>query len=95
MVRMPRYAVGDSIVLKDGFVRTEEASRTCIIAAILPSDGSRPQYRVRFDTENFDRRILESDIDVNQSASPTPRVDAAADIRGGSWLKTSSIRVRK
>ena len=92
---MPRYAVGDYIVLKDGFVRTEEASRTCKIAAILPSDGSRPQYRVRFETENFDRRILESDIDVNQSAAPAPRVDAAADIQGGSWLKTSSIRVRK
>lgn len=95
MARMPRYAVGDTIVLKDGLVRTEEARRTCKIAVVLPSDGSRPQYRVRFETENFDRRILESDIDMNQSVSPTPRVDADADIQDGSWLKTSSIRVRK
>ena len=95
MARMPIYAVGDSIVLKDGFVRTEAAGRTCKIAAVLPSDGSRPQYRVRFETESFDRRILESDIDVAQSASPTPRADAVVDTQGGSWLKTSSIRVRK
>ncbi|RDJ08826.1 cold-shock protein [Rhizobium grahamii] len=95
MASMPRYAIGDSIVLKGGFVRTEQASRTCRIAAILPSDGSRAQYRVRFEGENFDRRILESDIDMSQSASPTPRDDAVADIQGGSWLKTSSLRVRK
>ncbi|WP_354666055.1 cold-shock protein [Rhizobium sp. S96] len=92
---MPRYAVGDNIVLKGGFVRADQASRTCRIAAVLPSDGSRPQYRVRFEGESFDRRVLESDIDVSHSASPTPSVDAVAEIQGGSWLKTSSIRVRK
>ncbi|WP_431323268.1 cold-shock protein [Rhizobium sp. YTU87027] len=92
---MPRYAVGDSIVLKDGFVRTETAGRTCKITAVLPSEGSRPQYRVRFEAENFDRRILESDIDLNQSAPPSPAIAKVMDIQGGSWLKTSSIRVRK
>jgi len=92
---MPRYAVGDNIVLKDGFVRTEATARTCKIAAVLPSDGSRPQYRVRFEGENFERRILESDIDINESAPPAPSVAAVTDIQGGSWLKTSSIRVRK
>ncbi|OWV97158.1 cold-shock protein [Rhizobium sp. R693] len=95
MARMPRYAVGDSIVLKDGFVRTEVAGRTCKIAAVLPSEGSRPQYRVRFETENFDRRILESDIDLQQSAPPSPQTARVTDIQGGSWLKTSSLRVRK
>jgi hypothetical protein len=94
MARAPKYAIGDRIVLKDGFVRTETAARTCTIAGILPFDGSRAQYRVRFATENFDRRIVESDIDGTQSA-PTPRNETAANVEGGSWLKTSSIRVRK
>lgn len=58
MARMPRCAVGDNIVRKAGFVRIEQASKTCRIAAVLPSDGGHAQYRVRSEGENFDRRIL-------------------------------------
>jgi hypothetical protein len=95
MAQAPKYTVGDCIVLKDGFVRTEMESRTCRIAAVLPSEGRRSQYRVRFEGENFDRRIFESDIDAAQSTSSAKPVAAAAETSGGSWLKTSSIRVRK
>ncbi|WP_244619208.1 cold-shock protein [Rhizobium sp. 18055] len=96
MALTPRFAVGDMIVLKDGFVRTDTARRTCTISAVLPSDGGRGrQYRVRFATENFDRRIVESDIDTNQPASPMPSNETVAIVETGSWLKSSSIRVRK
>jgi hypothetical protein len=95
MARTPRFAVGDKIVLKDGFVRTDTAGRTCTIASVLPFDGSRAQYRVRFETENFERRIVESDIDVIQSASSVPNIETVASAETGSWLKSSSIRVRK
>ncbi|KQV66205.1 cold-shock protein [Rhizobium sp. Root1220] len=95
MARSPRFAVGDKIVLKDGFVRTDSAGRTCTISGVLPFDGSRAQYRVRFETENFDRRIIESDIDVTQSASSVPNNETVTSVETGSWLKSSSIRVRK
>lgn len=95
MARAPKYAIGDQIILKDGFVRTETAGRTCMIAGVLPFDGSRAQYRVRFLTENFERRIVESDIDTALSASPAARDGTAEIVETGSWLKSSSIRVKK
>lgn len=94
MAARPRYAVGDNIVLKDGFVRTQRDGRAGTITAILPTDSS-VQYRVRFETENFDRRIVESDIDVSHSAAPSQKKEAISIAQSGSWLKTSSIRVRK
>ena len=51
--------------------------------------------RVRFETENFERRIVESDIDVIQSASSVPNIETVASAETGSWLKSSSIKVRK
>jgi hypothetical protein len=95
MAVMPRFAVGDTIVLKDGFVRTDSTRRTCRISAVLPSDGGRAQYRVRFETESFDRRIVESDIDTNQSASSVPNNETVTVFETGSWLNASSIKVRK
>jgi hypothetical protein len=95
MAGTSRFAVGDMVVLKDCFVRKDTARRTCTISAVLPSDGSRGQYRVRFATENFDRRIVESDIDTNQPAFPMPNNETVAIVETGSWLKSSSIRVRK
>ncbi len=62
---------------------------------MLPSDGGRAQYRVRFETESFDRRIVESDIDTNQSASSVPNNETVTVFETGSWLNASSIKVRK
>ncbi|NKN36886.1 cold-shock protein [Agrobacterium sp. a22-2] len=88
------YKAGDHIVLKDGPVRTAKPSGDCRILAAMPeSQGSR-RYRIRFDTENFDRSIAEDEIDSGRS--PTTGSTPSPNIKGtGTWLKASSVRTKK
>ncbi|MBB4480002.1 cold-shock protein [Rhizobium sp. MC63] len=91
----PNYKVGDTIVLKSGLTRTAKAEKRCRIASILPNDHGHVQYRVRFDAENFERRITEADIDTGKSpCEASPEAVAKSD-GAGSWLKLSSIRIGK
>lgn len=61
------YSVGDSVVLRADLTRTAAADRTCRIVSILPAaEHGEAQYRVRFGTENFERRIFEHDIDPSE-----------------------------
>jgi len=89
-----RYRVGDTVILKDGPVRMAKASGVCKVLAALPeSQGSR-RYRVRFDSENFDRSVAEDEIEAGRSttsASSPARSNEDKD----PWLKASSIRTAK
>lgn len=85
-------AIGDVVILKDGFSDTGRNRTSCRIVAILPSDSGEKQYRIRFDTENFDRRIVLSDIDLLATVS-TPPEKPEATAKGEPWLKPSSIRI--
>ncbi|WP_411033744.1 cold-shock protein [Shinella sp. BYT-45] len=91
------YGVGDHVVLKAGLSRTATGARVCRIAGILPADHGEVQYRVRLEGETFERRIVHSDIDADESAAPLPRETAVAATSGkaGPWLKPSSIRIGK
>lgn len=91
------YAVGDHVVLKAGLSRTVTGERTCRIVGVLPADHGEVQYRVRLEGENFERRIVHSDIDADETAAPSSRKTAAADTarKDGPWLKASSIRIGK
>ncbi|CDZ26278.1 MULTISPECIES: hypothetical protein [Neorhizobium] len=90
------YAIGDNIVLKAGLTRTATGDRTCRVVGLLPAaDRGENQYRVRFGSENFERRIVESDIDTSETASSAKKDEASADAPSGPWLKPSSIRIGK
>ncbi len=80
------HAVGDHVVLKAGLSRTATGARTCRIVG------------VRLDNENFERRVVHSDIDADETAAPAARktgTTAAGASKSGPWLKPSSIRIGK
>ena len=91
------YAVGDHVVLKAGLSRATTGTRTCRIVGVLPADHGEVQYRVRLENENFERRVVHSDIDVEETAAPATRKAAAAENarKGGPCLTPSSIRIGK
>jgi hypothetical protein len=90
------YAVDDIIVLKAGLTRTATGDRTCRVVGLLPAaDRGEHQYRVRFDNENFERRIVASDIDASATATSAVKSEASRETPGGSWLKPSRMRIGK
>lgn len=91
-----RYKIGDRIVLKDGPARSLKSAGACKILAALPeSQGSR-QYRVRFETENYDRMISEDDIDTDSSPA-SGAVKSHSPVSKGKepWLKANNVRTGK
>ena len=89
------YAVGDMIVVRAGLTRTATADRTCKIVGILPADHREAQYRVRFATENFERRIVETDIETSETVPEASAGAPAPADRGGPWLRPLSVRPGK
>lgn len=89
------YCVGDTVLLKDDLFRILAADRTCRITGILPAaEHGEAQYRVRFATETFERRIFEHDIDSSDPALPATKRSPAAAVGGKPWLKPLSIKKR-
>lgn len=89
-----KYSIGDMIVLKEGPVRLSRTTGVCKVLATLPETGGSRQYRVRFESESFDRCVGEDDIDPSRSKSsvlPT----ATKSKEKTSWLKASSVRTVK
>jgi hypothetical protein len=90
------FAVGDALVLRAGLTRTAVGDRTCRVVGLLPNaDRGEQQYRVRFGNENFERRIVASDIDRLETAATEKTADATGISESGPWLKASSIRIGK
>lgn len=89
-----KFSIGDTIFLKDGPVRVARGAGACKIVATLPETGSIRQYRVRYETENFDRCIAEDDIDPTRSHS-SKKTQAPSNKEKGPWLKASSVRTAK
>ncbi|MCA1408134.1 cold-shock protein [Ensifer sp. IC3342] len=90
------YSVGDTVVLRPDLIRTASDDRRCRVVGILPAaEYGEPQYRVRFGTENFDRRIFEGDIDATETALPVRRDDEATTVNGRPWLKPLSTKAAK
>jgi hypothetical protein len=86
------YAVGDLIVLKAGLTRTATGDRTCRVVGVLPeADRGERQYRVRIGKENFERRIVASDIDRSEAVSSDIRDEDTSRAASGPWLKPLSV----
>ncbi|MBB3383332.1 cold-shock protein (plasmid) [Rhizobium sp. WW22] len=89
-----RYRPGDSIVLKPGiFGNAQPAGR---IVSVLPVSQGVVHYRVRFQSENFERSVRQDDIDAG--ASPSSLSPAQAEISQtskSSWINSNSIRTKK
>jgi hypothetical protein len=88
------YSIGDTVVLKDGPVRLARSNGACKVLATLPETGGSRQYRVRFESESFDRCIAESDIDPSRSKA-SARAPAPVNKESTSWLKANSVRTAK
>ena len=81
------FAAGDVVILHSGLVKTSTDLRTCTIVSVLPAaDRGERQYRVRFENENFERRVVESDIETLKKAVAVEGGGIVAG-SGKSWLK--------
>lgn len=90
------YGVGDQVFLVNGPVRTGRAEGEFTIVACLPDVNGMAQYRVRSDSETFERRIVDTDIDADRSQSPGAATrSTAATGPKGSWFDAGSIKVGK
>lgn len=61
------YQLGDVIVLKQGAMRIARSNGSCKVLAILPELHGTKHYRVRFETETFDRSVSEHEINLTRS----------------------------
>jgi hypothetical protein len=91
----PRYRIGDTITLKRGVMRSTGPSGTCRIVSCLPEADGAAQYRVQFEGENFERRIFQSDIDVEASTSKALNIGSPAASNASSWINAAMITVRR
>jgi len=85
--------VCDRVLLRDGISGTNRNRQACRIVTVLPAEHGEPEYRVRFEAENFERRITLSDIDGIETSSGTVEKQQQATVKAEPWLKPSSIRV--
>jgi hypothetical protein len=90
-------SIGDLIVVKASLTRSARDDRQCRVVGMLPaSDRGERQYRVRFGTENFERRIVASDIDRSETTANSVGSDMlAVDSLAEPWFKSSKIRIGK
>ena len=90
------YGVGDLIMLRDGPLRNARTDGEFKILAVMPDSDGQVQYRVRSQSEGFDRRVSSSDIDTERSARSRVVVQQTASaVAKEPWFKASSIKVRK
>ncbi len=94
-MRVARYAIGDRVVLKSGSGMRTGQEAVCRVSAVLPAAYGQNQYRVRYENETFDRRIVDTDIDPERSERATKREEAAPPGKGSSWLNPASMKIGK
>jgi hypothetical protein len=91
----PTYSVGDMIVLKAAAGSRQDRTDACRISAVMPSAYGHAQYRIRFENETFDRRIVEGDIDPERSKRSATEEKAVSPAKGNSWLNPASMKIGK
>ncbi len=59
-----RFHLGQTVRIAEGFGYTRVQNATYKIVALLPSNGSHYQYKVRNSGEMFDRTVRENELTV-------------------------------
>jgi hypothetical protein len=90
-----RYGIGDMVALKSGAFRSRESTGLCRIVSVLPEAYGLAQYRVRFDAENWERRITQDDIDKDASPRTLTESDAVSAEPSGSWVNLNKIKIKR
>lgn len=57
-----RFAIGERLAMAPGGREFARGAATCSIVALLPHEGGPLRYRVRSDTENYERIVDENDL---------------------------------
>jgi hypothetical protein len=65
-----RFAVGQRLSMTSGSRDIARNGATCSVVFLLPYEGGALRYRVRSDSENFERIVDEGDL------SPLPSLDS-------------------
>ncbi len=88
------YAIGDAVVLKTGY---NGVDKNCYIVGLLPAgERGEPQFRIRMDNENFERRVVQSDIDQTASADLDHQPESGPTASEPKpWLTPLSSKARK
>jgi hypothetical protein len=96
MTKPNGYDIGDMVFLVNGPVRLGRAAGEYRIVGRLPDADGQAQYRVQSIIENFERRIVAVEIDVERSPGHHQASQATVAISGErAWLKPASMKVHK
>jgi len=57
-----RYAAGDRLAMAPGGREISRSAAVCLVLALLPHEGGPLRYRVRSETENYERIVDEADL---------------------------------
>ena len=57
-----RYRIGERLMMQDGGRSLQRAKTTCRVISLLPAEGGPLRYRVRSETESFERVVEEGDL---------------------------------
>ncbi len=57
-----RYATGDRLLMASGGRETARGASACRVVSLLPNEGGPLRYRVRSESENFERIVDEIDL---------------------------------
>ncbi|GKX34877.1 MAG: hypothetical protein MnENMB40S_24950 [Rhizobiaceae bacterium MnEN-MB40S] len=94
-MQQQHYKAGDQVNLRANFAGVRSVQSLCRIVSVLPvSDWGEFQYKVRFENEKFDRRVLASDIEARISIQPMAGQRSPESAEEG-WLNASRIKVSK
>jgi hypothetical protein len=90
------YAAGDVVVLRDGPLRHGRGENTFKILAVMPDAYGQTQYRVRSESEGFDRRIVADEIDTDRSAASRSKPAVERPKTGPEpWFKAAALKTSK
>jgi hypothetical protein len=64
-----RYAIGERLAMAPGGREFARGAATCTIVSRLPHEGGPLRYRVRSDSETYERIVDENDLSVLPSDS--------------------------